>query len=916
MGQRKQREHRAGARRSRAAAASRLPVAAAAVVAAVAAAGLAWTHPALLGQPRPSGAELMEQLERAARSGGGDDAFGSAEEWAHRPPDTAAAMWRPEELLPPREAADRLWGTYRPGVYFGVKSRTVPAAVNLGIAWHGGAARDGGIRHDCSEADPVSYGWRRHDGVGFGFQPIEDRMLGLSLNTTFVKPDAEDAPGPRRRWASRLDARSDRDAVLYLYVSADCDAGAPCAAAPALRLGEVVDGPDGRFVDITGAMPTDAHAYGGAAAPDAAAAAPSALRIRWSAAEGGQVISFALSSLDGLGSSADAPAAIQRLRRRNEAGTWTLEAGGARSGRFHLFQLHFAGAVAVDAQFLPPAAAALSAAGVGAAAAAAEGAFLARAGAMWAEAERRSPRAVGAAPWERDACVAALSNLLGGLGHFHGRSVLSGSSGGGPAASFPATLLSMVPSRPFFPRGFLWDEGFHMAAAAPWDPLLAAESLAHWLSLMHDCPSRAAGGWIPREQVLGEAARRRVPPDFLAQTVGVANPPTLLLGADALLKRRGRPGAPPALDAALRALVAPLYRWWAHFAASQAGAAPGLYRWRGREEDPSRLVPMALASGLDDYPRALEPSAGEAHADLCAWVAFGAGAMARLLRAYAGAEGLPGGAEELALAEERRAAEAKAALEALHWAEPGGAFDVGPHCDAADCPIESLVALRCGAEAGAGHRDVGVAEEDLRALQRGALRRSPCPESHPRPLYPLGDGRGGLLRRKAFGGAAREGPLPLRRVREVGYVAFFPLALSLYEEDSPRLGATLELLADEEHLWSPHGLRSLSTRSALYKVGNKDGDAPYWRGPIWINMNYLVLRGLRGYADGAGPYAERCGDLYGRLRERVLRTVLDSWRETGYFWEQYDDETGRGARSHPFTGWTALVLRIMLHDFD
>jgi mannosyl-oligosaccharide glucosidase len=83
-----------------------------------------------------------------------------------------------------------------------------------------------------------------------------------------------------------------------------------------------------------------------------------------------------------------------------------------------------------------------------------------------------------------------LSNLLGGIGYFYGDSIIDRSYAseydednegfwdetaeargrkGVNRLEGPVELYTCIPSRPFFPRGFLWDEGFHLLPIADWD---------------------------------------------------------------------------------------------------------------------------------------------------------------------------------------------------------------------------------------------------------------------------------------------------------------------------------------------------------------------------------------------------------------------------------------------------------------
>ncbi|KAJ6658585.1 hypothetical protein lerEdw1_019973 [Lerista edwardsae] len=388
----------------------------------------------------------------------------------------------------------------------------------------------------------------------------------------------------------------------------------------------------------------------------------------------------------------------------------------------------------------------------------------------------------GYSPQEQHFARAALSNLLGGA----------------------------VPSRSFFPRGFLWDEGFHQLLLGRWDPALSREVLAHWLDLMN------AEGWIPREQILGEEARAKLLTQGAAETDF------------------------------LRRLYPRLQSWYDWYNRTQAGPLPYSFRWRGRDQDTQLFLnPKTLTSGLDDYPRASHPSPDERHLDLRCWMAVASAVMAEVLAD-----------NEL--------------LDQQHWAKALGSFaDYGNHTQAV-------------------------------SLERERLQ--PPPPGQPPPVPRLLRVVRQPPRLQFVGGA-------------LGYVSLFPLLLQLLRPDSPRLGSLLADMRSEAKLWTPFGLRSLSRTSPFYLRRNTEHDPPYWRGPIWINMNFLAVRALHHYGQLEGPHREQAAALYQELRANVVRNVFRQYVESGYLWEQYHDGSGKGQGCYPFTGWSALVVLMMAEEY-
>lgn len=446
---------------------------------------------------------------------------------------------------------------------------------------------------------------------------------------------------------------------------------------------------------------------------------------------------------------------------------------------------------------------------------------------------------------------AALSNMVGGIGYFYGSSKVISRFFKKPVDYWDSPLYTAVPSRPFFPRGFLWDEGFHQLLISQWDESISKDIIGHWLDLIN------IEGWIPREQILGDEARTKVPSDFVVQHNENANPPTLILPIKSMVDKG-------VLDEGyLRKIFPRLKAWFNWFNTTQLGSLPSTYRWHGRDANADKeLNPKTLTSGLDDYPRASHPSDDERHVDLRCWMAFAAGLMADI------ADAVGEKSHAFLYRSTSDYLSDNKLLDKYHWS-PKAEF----------------------------YSDYGNHTKFVKLVQRSVQPSQPgSPKKTVRIV------------------TSKQGP-SLKFVNAFGYVSLFPFLLQILDPASPKLEKILKDLKDPERLWSEYGLRSLSKSDFLYKKYNTEHDAPYWRGAIWININYLAVRALNYYASNTGPYQSMAKDIYTDLRSNLFSNIFREYQRSGFIWEQYDDIAGNGKGSHPFTGWSSLVVLMMSEHF-
>ncbi len=584
----------------------------------------------------------------------------------------------------------RLWGSYRPSLYVGgMKTRTA-IPVLTGAMWLGVDSDNsntyGRIRHVAEQHDGVGpYSWAQHDGRSYGRHELVDAANNARIVSSWVKRNASDPLGGD--WALRnealpLEHTAVRGALsVVFYVGTEHPAGAvqfvnrPRAALP---------------------LPRNTPARLRITTPETGE-----FSMRVSSSRGAPAV---IASLDEelseeLPSFSDPERPHWAAWRKLPDEMWTVQTNFEQQivERFqrlqqeaeHLYQqrgslpplpsfvptlgnraepssnivaLQFSHRLpfSVEVALVSHAAHANTEAARDAAFEALDGdALTQRLEDASREFDKRLdqsfPHLARADPRRRRMASLAFSNLIGGMGYWFGSNLIhEGQNGpvdpatGEKQATFslgPALpLYSAVPSRPFFPRGFLWDEGFHQLIIAHFDEQIALDAIAHWYNRMHD------NGWIPREQILGREAASKVPAEFQAQHRTHGNPPTLLLALEHLFR------TPNDVKLAfLRSAWPRLERHYAWWADVQRGSLPASFRWRGR------TVNHTLASGFDDYPRQNPPSDGELHLDGLCWMIF----MSRTLGKFAV---LLGNDERAAFYAEQQAAFTKT-LHERHWDE-------------------------------------------------------------------------------------------------------------------------------------------------------------------------------------------------------------------------------------------------------
>nr|KYP52955.1 Mannosyl-oligosaccharide glucosidase [Cajanus cajan] len=819
------------------------------------------------------------------------------------------------------------WGTYRPQLYLGIRART-PKSLIAGLMWI--VVKDGRyhLRHVCRHEDDLSsYGWTKHNGRDFGNQVLVDH--GLTLNTGFLK-SKEEGSGYGGDWAVQINVQADkskwneefgRGAQLFFYL-ADEGGNALNLSRKNLNIrgdsllasGSRADIGDWQLhlksmddleLHYSGFHTPHFHNLSDRVEENLASQIRKQDRLLLSDSSDDSPNVLVFQIIGGFSFTTD----FTFISGTDSEGSKVEERVSSLTGTSLSNQLKYK-----------------------------EQAFDEKFEKIFNLAEKVDPESISVGK-------AAVGNLIGGIGYFYGQSkiALSGILNLREHVNYisywPAELYTAVPCRPSFPRGFLWDEGFHQLIIWRWDIHISLDIIGHWLDLMN------ADGWIPREQILGAEALSRVPEEYVPQHPTNGNPPTLFLALNGIVNglKNNEFTAKDKTEISLfleRAFVR-LEAWFQWFNTTQSGKQMSSYYWHGRDNKTIlELNPKARQINLTkknhwhtSNRRLLLQQALHKHK-------VANPVVQDFLSLFAS---LAIGPEILSMEPEFSFAVMlffELFTSKYHIIQPSvfmlisydkaflvlnedttltSGFDDYPrashpsaderHVDlrcwmllAADClhSIEELLDKETKPEGNYGSTAKLLSDVELLNQMHYDDRYGAYFDfgNHTEKIQlkwkEVEIGHNNTARQLVRD--VLERPV-LRMVPHIGYVSLFPF-----------MGKIISPVMNQFFFNLFH--------SSLYMKFNSEREGPYWRGQIWINMNYRILSALHHYSKENGPYQDMAKAIYKELRSNLIRNIVRNYEETGFLWEQYDQNNGKGKGSHPFTGWTSLMVLIMAEAYD
>jgi len=137
-------------------------------------------------------------------------------------------------------------------------------------------------------------------------------------------------------------------------------------------------------------------------------------------------------------------------------------------------------------------------------------------------------------------------------------------------------------------------------------------------------------------------------------------------------------------------------------------------------------------------------------------------------------------------------------------------------------------------------------------------------------------------------------PNDLKRMEIIG---FMPLWAGISNKDQAE--KLIGHLTNPEKFWRRYGVPSLAADDSYYN------DKGYWNGPVWVQWNYLIMRGLKDY--GYNREAKQ-------LVDKVTDVMVDRLSKDHNLWEFYSPDQSWGGHHKAYI-W-AGIINTMMNDVN